>query len=271
MSEWLATLPEDLQGNDTLKQYKSVEEAARGLIETKSMVGRSLGRIPGEDASPEQRADWAKTVVEKAPELMLRPDFADTEQADEFYTILGRPDAPDKYENPEDFAGLPEAVEKDLRETAHKLNLTKKQYQDLAVYLATQAEEMQSTQAAARETGEGALKAEWGLAYDQRIGIIGKVIEQFFGEDVPVDNLPPSWKKGLYKVAESLMGKKEVAFQVAEGEPELDVSELKAQIAEIDANPAYWGGGENVTREQQKGLQDKRLKLQQKLSKATRR
>src|SRR3990172_11892156 len=76
-TDWRAALPADLQADKSLEQFKGKDWAevgptlAKGYVETKKMVGGSL-KVPKEDATPEEQAA--------------------------FYTALGRPETPDKYE-----------------------------------------------------------------------------------------------------------------------------------------------------------------------------
>jgi hypothetical protein len=68
---WLLSMPEDLQNDPTLNNYKNIEEMARGFVETKRMVGDRV-KIPDENTPPEEAA--------------------------KFFTRLGRPETPDGYE-----------------------------------------------------------------------------------------------------------------------------------------------------------------------------
>jgi hypothetical protein len=101
---WLLSMPEDLQNDATLNQYKTTEEAMRGFIETKRMVGDRV-KVPDETATPE---DLAK-----------------------FYSRLGRPETPAGYEftQVELPATMPidEGVVNAFKAKAHELGLTKKQ------------------------------------------------------------------------------------------------------------------------------------------------
>jgi len=56
MGEWLESLPAEMQGDDSLKAFKSVEDLAKSYLTTKQMVGGSI-RIPAADAPPEE---WGK-------------------------------------------------------------------------------------------------------------------------------------------------------------------------------------------------------------------
>src|SRR3990170_5621200 len=114
-TDWRAALPADLQADKSLEQFKGKDWAevgptlAKGYVETKKMVGGSL-KIPKEDATPEEVAA--------------------------FYTALGRPETPDKYDTkipefPPD-AGVPpldQVAFRDFLAVSHGAGLTAKQVQ----------------------------------------------------------------------------------------------------------------------------------------------
>ncbi|MFH2073792.1 MAG: hypothetical protein ABIJ57_00400 [Pseudomonadota bacterium] len=79
---WLASLPDDLKSNEVLARFPTIGDASKALVSYKTSEGKMVA-IPGEDATPEQRAA--------------------------FYQKLGRPETADKYTitKPE---GLPEGI-----------------------------------------------------------------------------------------------------------------------------------------------------------------
>src|SRR3990172_5233326 len=76
-TDWRAALPDDLKADKRLEQFKGTDWAeagpprARAYAETKKMVGGSL-KAPKKHATPEEQPA--------------------------FYTALGRPETPDKYD-----------------------------------------------------------------------------------------------------------------------------------------------------------------------------
>lgn len=71
VTDWRASLSPELQGDKTLEQYKSLEELAKGHIETKKLVGNAI-RIPGEGAKPEEiKVFHGKLGVPETPEKYL--------------------------------------------------------------------------------------------------------------------------------------------------------------------------------------------------------
>ncbi len=72
-SDWRMSLPPELRENPTIKDTPSVETLAKRLVDTKSMLGNSI-RVPGPDASEEDRQKFLNTLLEKDVGLMQRPD-----------------------------------------------------------------------------------------------------------------------------------------------------------------------------------------------------
>jgi hypothetical protein len=58
---WLEKLPEDLRGNASLRVLGSLPDLAKSYVETKKLMGAKL-EMPGEKATPEQLANWRRTV-----------------------------------------------------------------------------------------------------------------------------------------------------------------------------------------------------------------
>jgi hypothetical protein len=58
---WLEHLPDGLRGHASLKPIGSLQDLAKSYVETKKLIGAKF-EMPGENASPEQIANWRKTV-----------------------------------------------------------------------------------------------------------------------------------------------------------------------------------------------------------------
>jgi hypothetical protein len=159
--EFLGALPDDLKADPTLVKYKDLEALARGHLETKKLASSKIV-VPGEGASEE---DMAK-----------------------FYTALGRPESPDKYELP--MPQLPvdapaEAREqlaesyKPFRELAHKIGLNPAQAEALGQFEL----DRQNAYYQQGETEIAALKAELGADYDPKLEAGKKAFARIFGGD----------------------------------------------------------------------------------------
>jgi hypothetical protein len=254
MEAWLEALPDDLKNEPTLASFKDVPALARSLVETKKMVGSSI-RPPGPDATADQRKEYIAKVLATAPELMITGD----EEA--MLKALGRP------EKIEDYT-VDEAVAKSIdleaaRAQAQKAGLTRKQFQALAA----QTAEARAAAVAAFEAEHGTLKQEWGVAHADRV-LAAAVVARKMGKSdeavaaIAAGKVPASVLRDLYQTSK-LAGveTKEISLERANGggPPRLDPSEAKAQIAEIQGNPAYWNKSVNPALHEQ--LKQKVVKL----------
>jgi len=169
-STWVDTLPQELRGNPSLAQFqgKTWEEVgptiAKSYVETKSMIG----------------ADKILKPSEK---------WTDKEYND-FYSQLGRPEAPDKYSMPD--VKMPEGLALDDAKIAerkalyHKAGLSDKQAKalieaDLTFVKSSYEADQQSTQSA-KLSAESTLKQEWGDKYQANIELARSVVAKF-GDD----------------------------------------------------------------------------------------
>lgn len=242
MKDWMNDLPDDLKASETLDQYDSPEAALQGLVDTKAMLGNSL-RIPGDDADDGARTDFVDKLLERVPSVMLKPDLEDEEQSDNFYKLMGVPDAPDKYVMPEKL-NISEEQEINMRAQAHLMKMTREQFK-LAV---TRLSEANTTMAEQHETNTSdamsKLRGEWGAAFEERMALAKKLHEtNFAGTGVAFENLDPAALPGLYTTAKALMGSdKQFAEQPTGETPLLSPQEARLQISEIESNKdhPYW-------------------------------
>jgi hypothetical protein len=166
VADWI---PEALRGNKTLAKFKTAGDAAQAYVNLEKTLGNRV-EIPGDNATPEQR--------------------------DAFYTRLGRPAKAEDYEAP----AIPEGSEAQLdadyatqfRSKAHELNLTKAQAKGLqdwviAREVAKYSEFAQQTEAAKKEA-MAKLRAGWGAAADQNVGLVQRLVSEY-GDDEAVAEL----------------------------------------------------------------------------------
>jgi len=238
-NEVLETLPEELQGDENLAKFNSIADLAKSYKEMSAFQGRSI-RIPGEDAGEEARQEFINKLVNNAPELMVKPDFTNPEQADEFYATLGVPDDYSKYENPED-AELDPEVEGQLREVLHTAKLTPAQYQKVVKQLSDMNREAIENNNQLRKTDMESLSGKWGNALEQRMEAAKKANEEFY-PGRSFDSLTSGEIEGLYRIHESVTQKAptQAAEQPKEVSNRLTPAEAEAQAAEIMRNPKLW-------------------------------
>lgn len=158
---------EALRGYVEAKGFQSVEDVIKGHQNIEKLVGDKvkLTALPGEDATPEQLA--------------------------EFYTKLGRPDKPEDYK-----LQAPEGADKAFTESAakwmHDLGLNTKQAGTLAeqfnTYMANHLDSQVKQMEIAEQNDIASLKKEWGQNYDANLEKARRAARAFGCDDAT------SWK-----------------------------------------------------------------------------
>lgn len=166
---FLENLSEDLRGEASLKDFKSVEDLAKSYIHQSKMVGGSI-RIPGEDAGEEQWNEFY-SKFQNVPGLMRAPDFDNPESMEQVFNKLGRPETPEGYniELPEDVVAIEGDEIQAFYKQAHELGLTKKQVEAMVNSRAEDIRGQMAQAEKAREAAEMQLKTQWGPDYENRL------------------------------------------------------------------------------------------------------
>lgn len=252
-NEFLSSLPEDLRGSSALVDIKDIGGLAKAFVDTKSMVGNSI-RVPGDDAGEEQRTEFFAKLIEKVPNLMVKPDFDNKEQSAEFFRTFGVPESAEGYTAPE--IQVPDGIKFDsstmdiFREIAIAANLSNDQFQKMAPLLAENS--FKKVQAAMEEfSGQvDGLKEKWGSAFDQNYDIALNLALQTKMPDDIINELrtktaEPStveWLHGLSKQfsSEGMNFNKDITSS-----DKLTPDEAKEKISEINSNSQhpYWQTG----------------------------
>lgn len=160
---WKDFLDEDLRTDPSLKHIKDIPSAIKSYVHAQKMIGQDKILVPNKFATPDE---W-----------------------NSIYAKLGRPEAPDKYEikAPEGSLIAPEFL-KGLKESAFKAGLNTQQanefvnFYDGQVKAAKAKVEEYETQQITQDIG--ALKKEWGAAYDSKIKAARVAIESFGGNEM---------------------------------------------------------------------------------------
>lgn len=220
-SDWRASLPKELQEDASLGKFTSIEALAGAYVNAQKLIGKTKIPVPDTSTTPEQ---WQ-----------------------EIYDRLGRPSL-DKYEVkfPEG-TGIDEEFTKEFREQAHKAGLLPHQAKELATWFGTanaQVElELQQELSKKFEKDQQALRAEWGEAYQMKIGKANHLIKEFGGEEfmktIQQAGLDRSGEffRFLAKVADKTMGEGEYK---GPGQDGVTPQDLLKQIRELEADPAYF-------------------------------
>lgn len=240
-NDWKSQLPDyaknwqEVQNANTFDDFMGWVDAAR------SYQGRSVA-LPGEDASPEQRAEVAAKLMQKMPDLVMKP--RNDEERSAFYDALGRPSEAAQYqvevEGAEQFADRINAV----KEAAYQAGLSQEQFNALFGQMIGQEKAQMEQMQAARETSIGELKAEWGAAFDRKVEDVHKFLEHMGAPKTILDAA-----KGGRFGAEDYKWFADLADRtVGEGNPqaghgshrsELTPAEVHAKMAEIRGNQTH--------------------------------
>lgn len=162
---WMAQLPDDLKKHEGLTKFATIGDLGKSYIDIAGKVEGTV-RIPGENATDEEKSS--------------------------FYSALGRPEAPDKYEFTR--PTLPDGVQYDekqegaFRTMAHEIGLSQAQAEKLYGFYNNQIIESHSEYVRvvneAKQEAEAALKKEWGEKYAGNLEIAKRAVREFGGEEI---------------------------------------------------------------------------------------
>ena len=219
---WMSSLPENLQSNESLKKFSSIESLAKSYVNAESMIGADKMIKPNKNFSDE---DW-----------------------NNFYTAAGRPDEAKNYEITYE-TDNPEALDK-YKGEVHKLGLSTKQAQGILDYYVEMNKG--ATEAATRDLEqqrhqqELELRKELGQQFDPSIMRARQAAQTFASEEIL--NIPladgstfkdhPAIIKMFMGIADK-MGEDVIR---ADGDGSLiSPVEIDKQIAELtQPNTPYW-------------------------------
>lgn len=248
---FVETLPEDLRENAALSNFKDVGSLAKSFVEMKHMQGSSI-RIPSEEASDEARQDFYNKVINNAPNLMLKPDFNNPEQSQEFYRTLGMPEEAAGYEIPAvEGIEMPEERGAALQKIAHEAGLTKAQFSKVMEAALQLDVEANNAHAENLKAEAQALHSKWGMAFDENKATSIAVAKHTGAPDrliaaIEADEAGTETMEWLLKMASYVKGEGD-NLSILEGEGnngngKMTPAEARAQISDIQANSAhpYW-------------------------------
>lgn len=166
---FLDTLPEDLRGDPSLRNFTDAAGLAKSYVHAQRMIGADKIALPGKAATED---DW-------------RP----------IWSKLGAPDNAEGYQISGE--GFAEQELQSFKEQAYAIGLTGQQAQQMATYLEGQAKggiaAEQADQERIAEEYDAELRAEFGAAYDQkhdRAAAAGRAmgIDPQVFDDIRLDN-----------------------------------------------------------------------------------
>jgi len=155
-------IPEDLKGEAMLDQVTDVGVLWKNYVHAQRALGGSI-KIPGENATDEQRADYL--------------------------TKLGRPASPGDYglkrpESLDNSIPLDEGFVERLGVTAHQLGLSQDQARTLFSWHMTELENASIEAGKSFEAGKEALKKDWGGAWERNTVMAQRAIAHLGGKEM---------------------------------------------------------------------------------------
>jgi hypothetical protein len=233
MENWQDNLGEDIKDNPTLQQYKTADDAFKGLIESRALRGRSVV-TPNDDSNPEEMQKYFERLVETADgKLMIHPDHAN----DEAYTaqykkMLGIPVDVGGYGDVE-VEAMDAAVVDQVKAMAFDIGMSKKD----TVALIAKLDAQQGEQSAAFEqlkTDDTALiTTRFGNAEKQKKDAINQLIADNADPEHPLGELNAAAYILLDNIVAKFQGKGPQVFNQPTGDVRQTPGELKAKQAEI--------------------------------------
>ena len=218
----------------------------KNAVELKAYQGDSL-RIPGPEASDDDRTAFHTKLAERVPGVYYMPDPESPEQIKALQRKLGAPEDGNGYTfTPPEGGDLDETMTAQYRTWANDLDMTQAQadgiykkfneYQLAAVGALKQGHDQSMT----------TLKAEWGVTFPDRVKKIDHLVGKYEGTDgfraeLAAGNVPPHILKMFAQISDGLLGEGMQMVGTGGHQPPagLPPEEAKARAAEVRAHPAF--------------------------------
>ena len=216
--DWRTSLPEEMRSEKSFEKFKGVPDLAKSYVEIQKTMGNAI-HMPKPDSKPEE---W-----------------------DTFYSKMGRPESPDKYELKLPESGtVDEGLVKEFRTAAHQSGLQPRQAQGLLDWFNKTQGDRMTAYTKTMEDGVGKLKGEWGGKFDEKISVASRAVKELGGdelisllEETGLGN-HPTLVKFFAKLGESTMEDKIIVGDTSsDGQETKDAIQMK--IAEIMNNPKH--------------------------------
>jgi hypothetical protein len=223
---WKDELSEDLQGS--VDKFNSVDDLLTSYQNLEKQQSNSF-RLPGPDATAEDKAGSYQKLLERAPELMIRPNPDDDVQMKAYRASIGVPDDIDGYEVGD--VKMDDSLVGELKQLAVNNHWTKDQWTGYLKSMEDMQGQTQQNNDDARVRMGAELKTEWGLAYDDRMKVVDNYLQEYGHREIGA--YTPQDIQAFYKSAVSLVGKAQ-AHRQPERQRGLAPDEAKAQLAEVN-------------------------------------
>ena len=244
-SNWRDTIPDNVKEWDEFKNSDSADKFFDQMSNMRSMIGNSI-RVPSEEASDEARSDFYEKVMRKAPDLMRRPDIDNDEVMTDVWGSLGKPETPAKYDLPEfeDYQ-INDNRAQELKEMAHKANLTKRQFKALANDILGLDRQSQMSVDETVASDKKTLASDWGEAYEQRTRVAATIAEKSGAPEALVNAIKEGkadsgTMKWLYQLSKQMSG--EGSPMASMGDQIDSPADIQGKVDDIMNNQShpYW-------------------------------
>lgn len=239
-----------------LTESADFDSFVKQAVDYQAMQGSSI-RIPGENASEEDRQAFYTKLTAQVPGLVPLPDPENVEAMKAYHASVGVPEEATGYELPEPPEGQnrDESLHAWFLETAHTRKFSKAQakgfYEDFNQFQV----DAQVKLTADLKAQEVALRDKWGATYEPTM----KKIDTFWANYPQFAELRENVKKGLVPghvlegfaaVAEGMMGKgftmlsdedRGAAGAITPAEASIQVQETIKKLAKMEPNDAARG------------------------------
>lgn len=159
-TSWLDSLDEEYRSNPLINKWPTVNDLAKTHLNAQKFLGAEKVAKPSNS--------WSD------------------DQYEEFYTAIGRPEAPDQYQTPlseqygeEELAGL--------RQMAFEAGLQPRQFEKLSQFLMQATDQVDQNNDAMYEQkafeAREILRQEYGHAMDQKVSLAIRTAQQYLGSD----------------------------------------------------------------------------------------
>jgi hypothetical protein len=175
---WMSGLPDDLRNEKGLSKFKDIGGLAKSYLSAEKVVTSSI-RIPGESASPEEKAAFYEKLG-NVQGIVKLPEEGDTKGLEDLYTRLGRPESPSAYKVELATGETIESPEiANLLQAAHGAGLNQNQVQAvLGVYNGIMERFVEQSQVAKDEAYQ-TLKKEWGSNFDDNLSAANVALKAY--------------------------------------------------------------------------------------------
>lgn len=169
--EWATDLPEAMHNLPHLKASESMEGFINSVTNDASYRGNSI-RIPGEDASESDVAEYRAKLQAGDTNLMATPNRENADEMAATMGFLGMPEKAEDYKAPKDMEIDGEVLGK-LKGEAHKMQMTQGQFEAQLTIMSENSSTAKEAAKQAMATDVATLETEWGATYSERMKEVG--------------------------------------------------------------------------------------------------